>query len=239
MSASAKNYMNNKPTKLLAIDTATEQCSAALLANERYWTRVLSTSRGHAELILPMIDELLRESGLRLSDLDGLAFGRGPGSFTGVRIAVGVAQGLALATGLPVIGVSDLAAVAQQVADERGLSLGASVLVCMDARMREVYWGVYRVGDAGLVQLVDEERVGLPDSVAIEGAALSCGTGTGFGAYPTLCDRYPQIPLDSMRLPRAREIAMLAVESLCAGAGQRAADVRPVYLRDSVTQVPK
>ena len=136
--------------KLLAIDTATEQCSVAIVTDTATWSRVVPTARSHADMILPMVDALLAESGVTLSQLDGLAFGRGPGSFTGVRIAVSVIQGLALARQLRVVGVSNLAAVAQQAVTLRQLPPGAHILVCMDARMNEVYWAQYCVDANGL-----------------------------------------------------------------------------------------
>src|SRR4029453_2048008 len=124
--------------KLLAIDTATERCSVALALDGRIVERIADTPRGHADLVLPMVESVLTEGRVQLADLDGLAYGRGPGAFTGVRIAVGVAQGLSFGAGLLTVGVSDLAAVARQVAQA-----GERVLVCMDARMGEVYWAVF------------------------------------------------------------------------------------------------
>src|ERR1700752_3189626 len=132
--------------KLLAIDTATEQCSAAVRVEGRCVARCVPTPRGHTELILPMVEEVLAEAGLTLKQLDAIAFGRGPGAFTGVRIAIGVAQGLAYASDLPLVPISNLAAVAQQNASGDG-----DILVCMDARMNEVYWGVFRADADGLV----------------------------------------------------------------------------------------
>ena len=224
--------------KVLAIDTATEQCSAALIADERWWERAAQTARGHAEMILPMVDELLAESGLRLCDLDGVAFGRGPGSFTGVRIGVSVAQGLALSCDLSVVGVSDLAAVARQTARAHSLAVGAEILVCMDARMQEVYWGRYRVERQDGVKLLGEERVSAPDEVPVDAAMLACGAGAGWAAYPALRNRYPALAVDAQRLPHARDVAQLALSMFAAGAGMRARDAAPVYLRDDVAQAP-
>src|ERR1700754_1376826 len=120
--------------KILAIDTATERCSVALRIDGAVIERSVDTPRGHADLILPMLGELLAEGGVTLKQLDGVAYGRGPGGFTGVRIAVGVVQGLAFGADLLTAGVSNLAAVAQQVAKP-----GGRLLVCMDARMGEGY----------------------------------------------------------------------------------------------------
>jgi tRNA threonylcarbamoyladenosine biosynthesis protein TsaB len=216
---------------LLAIDTATEQCSVAIVTDNATWSRVVPTARSHADMILPMVDEVLRESGLTLAQLDGLAFGRGPGSFTGVRIAVSVIQGLALARQLQVAGVSNLAAVAQQAAQVRQLSVNADILVCMDARMNEVYWGHYRVGANGLVGLVGAEQVSPPSAVA---AVAVLGVGTGWRAYPELRQRYPVLPVDDSLLPRASEVARLGIAEFSAGRVTTAANAQPVYLRDQV-----
>jgi len=226
---------NSKQMKLLAIDTATEQCSVAFLADDSVLTRVVPTARNHADLILPMVNEVLTEAGVGLRDLDGLAFGRGPGSFTGVRIAVGVAQGLALASGLPVVGISNLAAVAQQAADLHSLSRGDRVLICMDARMQEVYWAIYQVGD-GLVELAGDERVTAPAEVIVQDVAIAVGAGTGWQAYPVLRERYQAITVYPMLLPRALEIARLGAGPLTAGLGVRADEAQPVYLRDDVAR---
>jgi tRNA threonylcarbamoyladenosine biosynthesis protein TsaB len=217
--------------KILAVDTATERCSVALLLDGRLIERVQETPRGHADLVLPMVQSVLQEAGVKLSHLDGLAYGRGPGAFTGVRIAVGVAQGLAFGAALLTVGVSDLAAVAQQIArpDQR-------ILVCMDARMGEVYWSVFeRRGDAALVVPAAEERVDPPQAVVVGGVAVCAGTG--FRAYPQLVSAGAAVH-DSL-LPRAREIALLAEPEFAAGRGLPAAQAEPVYLRDQVTFVKR
>lgn len=215
--------------KLLALDTATEQCSAALLAEGRLYERRQLTQRGHAELILPMIETLLGEAQLTLNDLDALAFGRGPGAFTGVRIAVGVAQGLALGAGLPVIPVSNLAAVAQQHATP-----GARLLVCMDARMNEVYWAAFAIDEQGLAIPITDERVSAPEQVQVEAAELSMAVGTGFAAYPLLAQRFATLPMDAQRLPRAADMAYLAQRAWQRGETVAPAQALPVYLRDQV-----
>lgn len=214
--------------KLLALDTATEQCSVALLNGGRMIARKQRTPRGHADLVLPMVAEVLAEAGLSLTQLDAIAFGRGPGGFTGVRIAVGVAQGLALGANLPLLPISDLAAVAQQVAQP-----GRDILVCMDARMKEVYWGVFAVGEDGFVTLRGEERVDPPDKVQ---ASVGIAVGTGFAAYPSLSERFAGVEIDADRLPSAAEVAQLAEKAWRSGGGMPPADASPVYLRNQVAQ---
>jgi tRNA threonylcarbamoyladenosine biosynthesis protein TsaB len=216
--------------KLLAIDTATETCSVAVLIDDRIIERATDTQRGHADLVLPMVDAVLVESGLTLRQLDGLAYGRGPGAFTGVRIAVGVAQGLAYGAQLPTVGVSDLAAVAQQFA-----SAGARILVCMDARMNEVYWGRFEPTFDGLVAATSLERVDRPE--AVEPGDATVFAGTGFGAYPQLLSGRTASAIHSAARPHARDIARLAAAELRAGRGQPAERAQPVYLRDQVATV--
>lgn len=216
--------------KILAIDTATERCSVALCVDDQRHERAVDIARGHADIVLPMVDEVLREAGVGLRDLDGIAYGRGPGAFTGVRIAIGVVQGLAYGSGLPTIGVSNLAAVAQQVANP-----GARILVCMDARMNEVYWAVFDVALDGRLSAASDERVTPPSAVSADG--ITALIGTGFKAYPELKGAWPELRAYDDALPRAREIALLAEPELRAGRGEPASRAQPVYLRDQVTFV--
>lgn len=218
---------------ILAIDTATEHCSVAVTIDSAQWSRNVATARSHADLILPMIDEVLADSGVSLAQIDGLAFGRGPGSFTGVRIGVSVIQGLSLAGKLQVVGVSNLAAVAQRAADARQLAANSTILVCMDARMREVYWARYRVTPERFVELLGQECVSAPTDVEVD-ASLACGVGTGWRAYPELRSAHPSLPLDDSLLPRALEVARLARPEFAAGRATDAAHAQPIYLRDRV-----
>jgi tRNA threonylcarbamoyladenosine biosynthesis protein TsaB len=216
---------------VLAIDTATEQCSVALLTADRQWSRVQPTPRAHADLILPMVADLLRDAELSLQGIDCLAFGRGPGSFTGVRIAASVAQGLALSCNLPVVAVSDLAAVALQLSALRPAA--ATALICMDARMGEVYWARYRVaGSAELPELLGQEQVGPPGEVT---GAADAGAGTGWAAYPQLGVRYPDMDVEHL-LPQALHIAQLGRMEYAAGRAVHAAQAQPIYVRDHVVQ---
>lgn len=220
--------------RVLAIDTATERCSVALRIHGQVTQRVIDTARGHADIVLPMVEEILHAAGLSLRDLDGIAYGRGPGAFTGVRIAIGVVQGLAFGADLPTVGISDLAAVAQQVAQP-----GDRALVCMDARMSEVYWATFLCNaDSGLVVANDPERVGRPETVEVSDA-VNVLAGTGFRAYPPLATAFPNLAIYDSVLPRAAEIALLGDAELRAGRGRPAAEAQPVYLRDQVAVAKK
>jgi tRNA threonylcarbamoyladenosine biosynthesis protein TsaB len=219
--------------RLLAIDTATERCSVALRLGGQLIERSTEQPRGHADLILPMVESVLREAALRLLDLDGIAYGRGPGAFTGVRIAVGVVQGLAFGADLKTVGISNLAALAQQVARP-----GDRILVCMDARMGQVYWSSFvREPGSDLVTSLAPERVDAPDAVA-EGDYTTLA-GTGFKAYAQLRSRLGtgQRVIHDEVLPRASEIALLAEAEFHAGRAKPAFEAEPVYVRDQVAHV--
>jgi tRNA threonylcarbamoyladenosine biosynthesis protein TsaB len=225
--------------KLLAIDTSTELCSAALWLEGAMSAREAIRERGHSELILPMIDELLREADVSLRQLDVIAFGRGPGAFTGVRLAAGVAQGLAFAVGLPLLPVSDLRALAAQALQLPGAP--PRVLICQDARMAEVYWGCFeRIAQA--VCPIGPEAVAAPGAVALPPAwtsELVCGAGSGFAAYASSLEAAagPLSAVFADLRPRAREVALLASQDGMAGAVPAEAG-QPVYLRDEVAQAP-
>lgn len=225
--------------KMLALDTATECCSAALLIEGRLLTREAELARGHAERILPMIDELLGEAGIGLREVETIAFGRGPGSFTGVRLAASVAQGLAFGAGLGVVAISDLRALAQRVFDED--SGVTHALVCNDARMKEVYWGCFERGSDGLALGRGPERVGPPDTVELPSTwAEAAGVGRGFAAYPALRALAGVAVHESwdQLLPRAAEVARLAVPEVIAGRLLAPEAAVPVYLRDDVARRP-
>jgi len=219
--------------RLLALDTATEACSVALLLDDVLHLRFEITERSHADLVLPMVDELLGKAGVALADLDGLAFGCGPGAFTGLRIATGVAQGLALGAGLPVAAVSSLAAVAEQVP----AAAGEAILVCNDARMGEVYWGVYR-RESGTIVAVAPDAVNAPDRVG-EGAPWAHHTaGNAFLRHPALATRLlgAGLRLHEGLYPRADAVARLGAIELAAGRGVPAELALPVYVRDDVAR---
>jgi tRNA threonylcarbamoyladenosine biosynthesis protein TsaB len=221
--------------KLLAIDTATEQCSVALLHDAQCVERCVPTPRGHTDLVLPMVQELLDETGVSLSQLDAIAFGRGPGAFTGVRIAIGVAQGLAYALGLRLLPISNLAAVAQQAATQ--VNVGDVILVCMDARMGEIYTGLFELAADGLMVSLTAEQVIAPQRLNLGEFKPRVGLGTGWRAYPSLRQQFVDLPINADALPRAREMAYLAVRDHAAGLAVVPEQALPVYLRDQVVHV--
>ena len=221
--------------RLLALDTATENCSAALLLDTQLLSREAELARGHAEHILPMIDALLAEAGLGLGQLAAIAFGRGPGSFTGVRLAASLAQGLAFGADLPVVPVSDLRAIAQ-----RGFDLDPSserALVCADARMGEVYWAGFERRE-GFAVPAGPEQVGPPAGVRLPAGARAAGFGRGFAAYPQLRE-LPGVSVSAQAqrlVPRAAEIARLAAREAGTGGLLAPEAALPVYLRDNVAR---
>ena len=224
--------------RILAIDTATENCSAALLFEGQLLQREQLLERGHAEAILPMVDELLAVTQLRLNTLSAIAFGRGPGAFTGVRLAASVTQGLAFGAAVPVVPVSDLQAVAQRALDTHVAAEG--VLVCADARMHEVYWGCFERSPEGLARPSGPEHVTAPSGVRLPriwvGRGPLLGAGSGFAAYPEL---HAGLSLDAVLeglMPRAAEVALLAVPEVAAGRFLAAEQALPVYLRDDVAR---
>jgi tRNA threonylcarbamoyladenosine biosynthesis protein TsaB len=229
--------------RVLAIDTATENCSAALLIDAGVQSREIEMERGHAERILPMIDDLLGEAGITLRDLDAIAFGRGPGSFTGVRVGVTVTQGLAFGAGLGVVPISDLRAVAQRALRQDPTL--TRVLVCNDARMNEVYWACFERGGDGLARLEGEERVSKPSEVKLPaGWSTATPVGRGFIAYAdALRDAVPTVTAAATAeslvhlLPHATDIALLAAPDVTAGRLISPEAATPIYLRDNVAHV--
>ena len=216
---------------LLTIDTATEACSVALSVAGSVTHRFEVCPQQHSQKLLPMIDELLNATAVRLTELDALGFGQGPGSFTGVRIATSMLQGLALGTNLPCVGVSTMAAMAQQAIQQGAIG---EVVVAIDARMGEVYFARY-LSKNGLAVLQGDEQVLSPDQAA---AQLPEGhffrAGTGWQAYqkelPTHQSQDTQI-----LYPDARFMLALVERELALGHGTDVEQIEPVYLRDKVT----
>jgi tRNA threonylcarbamoyladenosine biosynthesis protein TsaB len=215
---------------ILAIETSSELASCALLAGDAVISRESSGVRTHSQSVLPMVQELLREAGLGLSDCDALAFGAGPGSFTGVRTACGVAQGLAFGAGLPVLPLVTLEAMALACHERTGAT---ELLAVLDARMGEVYWAQYRWADG--LQTVSAPALCAPEAVAPLPAEGLAACGNAFSAYP---EAFAQRPFAAGALadilPHARELARLAAPAFAAGKAVPAAQAQPLYLRNKV-----
>lgn len=222
--------------KYLAIDASTEACSVALSINDHVINEFELCPQSHSVVLLPMVDRILKEANCTLAELDGLIFGRGPGSFTGVRIGIGVAQGLAFSADLPVVGVSTLQAMAQQAYDKYNKT---EVISVIDARMSEVYTGIFRADDIGIMQPVKNEAVLSPNKVAeyvSEFTSKSFGVGTGWEAY--------QQELNALRIaseqadilyPNAQDMITIALPEFNEGKAVSAEHAQPVYVRDTVS----
>jgi len=223
--------------KILAIDTATEGCSAALLNDDEIITRLEVVPRKHADLILPMLDEILAEAQLSVKQLDALAFGRGPGAFTGVRIATGVIQGIAFGSDLPVVPVSTLRALAQRTYNEYQHK---SVLTAFDARMDEVYWAEYELDENEIMRLQGEEQVIAPQHVILSSSQQQwVGSGSGWAAYTDDLKQAVSTDLISLypdMITRADEIVALASHDFESGMAVSAENALPVYLRNKVAK---
>lgn len=215
--------------KLLVLDTSTEYCSAALWLDGQVRARRVRADRQHSSLLLPMVDELLHESDFSLRQLDGIAYGAGPGSFTGLRIACAVTQGLAFGADLPVVGVSTLESIAEQTGADK-------VLTVLDARMAEVYWAAYQRESNGW-RCVAAPALARPESVTVPAGGDWIGAGNGFSALgdvlqPQLASRL--IRIDDSLVPDAAAMAPLAAAAFGRGEATDAALAAPVYLRDKV-----
>ena len=215
--------------KLLAIETSTEACSVAVYVDGEVRERHELAPRRHTQLVLPWADELLAEAGLRKSQLDAIAVGRGPGAFTGVRLAIAIVQGLALALDRPVLPVSTLAVLAMQGRDER-------VLAAIDARMGEVYLGEFHRARDGLVTAAGEEVIVPPTQASMPSSPVH-GVGTGFGAETgALVVRLGDslLGFDATALPRASDLCRLAAAAYARGEAIAPDALEPAYLRDKV-----
>ena len=208
--------------KFAAFETATEWCSVAVWIDGEIAGAEEAAANRHGELVLPMLDRLLASAGISVKDLDAVAFGAGPGSFTGLRIACGVAQGLAFARNLPVIGIPTLEAMAEECG-------AARVVACLDARMREVYYSALEKDGVRWREVVPAQCVA-PSALQVPAGGDWTGCGNGFAAYGSmgLSKVIPDIH------PSAVAVARLAAPRLAAGQGVDAALAVPVYVRDKV-----
>jgi tRNA threonylcarbamoyladenosine biosynthesis protein TsaB len=218
--------------RILALDTSTEACSAAVMTERGVFGAFEEVGRGHAEQILAMIDDVLHRAGLSLDAIHGIAVGVGPGAFTGIRIGVSVAQGLAFGARLPVVPVTTLEALAFSAV--RGGALQAAA--CLDARMGEVYWGCFRADPVLGIVASGPSTVGAPGDVKLPPAGTWHGIGRGFAAYPTLA-ALPGMLMAAgaeFALPDARDLLLVAKHRFAAGEGRDPLNLEPVYLRDKV-----
>lgn len=229
-------------SSILAIDTSSELCSVALLFRDKVFTECLDSPRQHSQKLLPLIDQLLINNGLELKDLDAIAYGRGPGSFTGLRICLGIVQGLAFSCDIPVIAVSTLQTLAEGALQQGIVQEGDTLLTALDARMSEVYWSVHQVeanGVAGLeLRNISDEFVG-PAATVLEFDQLRDVSSerlvmVGPGCHYPELSQYPARDKYQQLLPLAENMLSSAVESLQQGKVIKAEEARPVYLRDSV-----
>jgi tRNA threonylcarbamoyladenosine biosynthesis protein TsaB len=223
---------------LLALETATDACSVALMVGNEVQERFEIAPRRHVALVLPFIESLLADAGLTLGQLDVIAFGRGPGSFTGLRIAAGMAQGIAFGADLPVVPVSTLAALAQGCVRGGGTT---AVLAALDARMHEVYFGAYRAEKDGLVALQGDERVCAPASIPQPAGTDWFAAGDGWSVYREQLQARLPAPLIGMvdaARPHAADIAALGAAKFLNGEALPADQAAPVYLRNNVAARP-
>lgn len=219
---------------ILSLDTCTESCSASLMVNGKVFSELAIVPREHSQRILPMVDNVLTMANIKLADVDLIAYGRGPGSFTGIRICTSMTQGLSLGQGIPVIGLSTLQTMAQAVYDDQGAE---QIITAIDARMGEVYWGQFSVID-GIAQLVGTESVIAPDLVqlTLETHSEIVATGTGFDAYPQLLELSSQIvAADNIKFPDAKSMLILAKQGYSQGLATSVDELAPVYVRDTVS----
>ena len=224
--------------KFLALDTSTEACSVALALDGQILALDEVCPQQHSKRILPMLQQLLSDAGVSLYQLDGIIFGRGPGSFTGVRIGVSVAQGLAFGADLPVFGVSTLAAMAQAAAVQQNAT---EVIAAIDARMAEVYIAAFTLDEAGLMQAITPEIAAKPAALPEVLTSLSftsqvLGVGTGWQTYPQALQQLaPALIADSILYPSAQFMLPFASRAWQQQLFVSAEQAEPVYVRDEVT----
>jgi tRNA threonylcarbamoyladenosine biosynthesis protein TsaB len=218
--------------QILAIDASTEVCAVALGDGLDWHEHSQVAGQRHSELLLPMIRAILAERGVALAQVDGIAFGAGPGSFTGLRIACGIAQGLALGADLPVVGVSTLEAIAQTRRDQSG---GDRIIAAIDARMREVYVAAYERDFGGWREVIAPLVVS-PDAAPLPEGGGWIAAGSGFAAYPAMLERYRAAisECDASISPGATAVGKLALPRFAAGKGEQARDAAPFYVRHRV-----
>ena len=229
--------VNAPMSTILAVDTSSEACSIALLKEGQVFAEFVEAPRQHTQRLLPMIDALLSAQGVKPSELDAIAYGRGPGSFTGLRICLGVVQGLAFSADVPVIPVSTLETMAQGAISRFRLPLGHKILTVLDARMSEIYGGLFENCE-GSPKAVIDEFVGAPSDLdgcqPLSETPVAELTKIGAGCHYSDIQSISASQEVQTFLPRAEDMLPLAEKALLAGKVVRAEDAQPVYLRDSV-----
>ena len=224
-------------SRLLALETSSEICSVAISIDGELRERNFHEPRKHAELLLPTVAELLTEAGLKLQDLDAVAFGRGPGSFTSLRIGIGVVQGLAWGAELGVVPVSSLAALAQGVTRQANVSEGCRIVAAMDARMDEVFNATFRMGAGGQVIPGGPEKVEPPEKVNLPESEQFIAAGNGFERYPELAAKPGDDTITFADVwPTAADVLVLAKDWLGDNAPLPAHQAQPLYIRDNVAK---
>lgn len=221
-------------SKILAVDTSTQACSAALLINGEINERYTVQPQQHTKLILPMIDELMAEAGLKPQQLDAIAFASGPGSFTGLRIAAGVVQGIAFALDLPVVAISTLRTLAQTAYRLKGWT---KVLTALDARMNEIYWGSLKLSTEAVMEIVQPEQLCHPQQIPLPQETGWYGVGDGWVVYGDMLKQQLNqqlLEVSTEILPHAQDVAHLAAIAFKQGKVLPAVDALPDYLRDNM-----
>lgn len=226
------NTVTDTNINFLALDASTEALSMILNINGQAFEHFEECPQQHSQKILPLVDALLAKANCRLHDLDVIGYGQGPGSFTGVRISVAIAQGLAYACNLPLVGVSTLQMMAQQAYQQTGAT---QVFSAIDARMGEIYFAQYELGDHNTMELVGDEQVLKPDTLSVndkQGVAV----GTGWQTYPEALNDAPGITINNdITLPNAVFMSASVTHEFSQNRTVTAAQAQPKYVRDTVT----
>lgn len=223
---------------ILALDTATDACSVALCTPTQTINKFVVEPQAHSKLLLGMVDDVCRQAGVVFNDIDAFAFGRGPGSFTGVRIAASVVQGLAFGSNRPVIAVSSLQALAQQAANTHDV---LNILPMLDARMHEIYWGIYQVNDKRIVEPTMPDALQKPEELQVDKDIPYLAIGTGATTYAKiLIEQNPHLQFDeTIQFPRAEEILQIALDKFNNGEIIPPNEAVPTYVRNDVAKKSK
>lgn len=220
--------------KILAIDTSTEACSVAILKDGKVYTHFDLKPQKHGEVILDMIESVCRSSELSLDDIDVFAYGKGPGSFTGLRIAASVLQGLAFAKQKPAIGISTLQALAQQSDSKQ------EILASLDARMGEIYWGIYKKNQVGIAIEISKDSLCEPSQISLLANTNYVGVGSGCIVYEeVITNNFENITIDqNIKYPHAKDIVLIAESQITDGTAEllKAEEIIPVYIRNKVVK---